>query len=78
MKLSMDGRVALITGGSKGLGYAMAHKFAASGAQVCVVARNEDEVSEAANRINLETGADSLGLICDVSQADQLMSVFDS
>jgi NAD(P)-dependent dehydrogenase (short-subunit alcohol dehydrogenase family) len=43
MKLRMDGRVALVTGGSKGLGYAMAHKFAASGAQVCVVARNEDE-----------------------------------
>jgi NAD(P)-dependent dehydrogenase (short-subunit alcohol dehydrogenase family) len=78
MELRMDGRVALVTGGSKGLGYAMAHKFAASGAQVCVVARNGDEVSEAANRIKLETGAGSLGLPCDVSQAGQLQSVFDS
>ena len=74
----MDGRVALVTGGSKGLGYAMAHKFAASGAQVCVVARNEDKVSQAANRINLEMGGDLLGLLSDVSQADQLMSVFHS
>ena len=78
MELRMDGRVALVTGGSKGLGYAMAHKFAASGAQVCVVARNGDEVAEAAARIKLETGAGSLGLACDVSQAGQLQSVFDS
>ena len=78
MELRMDGRVALVTGGSKGLGYSMAHKFAASGAQVCIVARNGDEVAEAANRIKVETGAGSLGLPCDVSQAAQLQSVFDS
>ncbi len=42
MDCRMDGRVALITGSSRGLGRAMALAFAASGAHVCIVARRED------------------------------------
>ena len=40
MEIRLDGRVALITGGSRGLGMAMARQFAASGAQVAAVARD--------------------------------------
>jgi len=76
MIVDLSGRVALVTGGSKGLGYAMAHKFADSGASVCLLARSEEEVQAAAATIASETGASAMGLSCDVSQADQIDSAF--
>ena len=42
MDVRMDGRNAIITGGSRGLGRAMAMRFAESGAGVAIVARRED------------------------------------
>jgi NAD(P)-dependent dehydrogenase (short-subunit alcohol dehydrogenase family) len=39
MQISLSGRTALITGGSKGLGYAMGQKFAQAGAEVALAAR---------------------------------------
>lgn len=47
MDIRLDGRTALITGGSKGLGLAMATEFARSGADVAIVARREDVLKEA-------------------------------
>ena len=46
MDCRMDGRVAIITGSSRGLGRAMAIKFADAGAHVCIVGRREDKLAE--------------------------------
>lgn len=54
---SLKGRVALVTGASRGLGFAMAKALANAGATVVVNARNEGELSEAANRIGAEAMA---------------------
>ncbi len=77
VEVRLDGRVALITGGSKGLGFAMAHRFAASGADVCLWARTEQEVLAAAEKISSDTGARALGVTCDVSQPDEIQSAFE-
>jgi len=63
MDCRMDGRVALITGSSRGLGRAMALKFAASGAHVCIVGRREDQLKATAKEVN-EAGD---GKVCAVS-----------
>ena len=76
MEVRMDDRVALITGASKGLGYAMAMKFADSGARVALIARNTREVNDAANRITEATSVKCSGFVCDVSKATDIEETF--
>ena len=47
----LRGRVALVTGGSKGLGKAMARGLAEAGAQIAISSRHEDELKQAAAEI---------------------------
>ena len=77
MEVRMDGRVALITGGSKGLGFAMGMKFAEAGAEVALLARNKDEVEGAASQITSSSSIRSLGYQCDVSQGADIKDTFD-
>jgi len=72
MDVRMDGRVAVITGASTGLGLAMASEFAASGGSVALIARKAEalgaakaEVAKAAGKANTKIEAYS----CDVSKA---------
>ena len=76
MDVRMDGRVAVITGASTGLGLAMAKEFAASGASVALLARKADvlasakaEVQKAAGKSNGRFEAYS----CDVSKAQPII-----
>ncbi|NCF80874.1 MAG: SDR family NAD(P)-dependent oxidoreductase, partial [Proteobacteria bacterium] len=72
MDCRMDGRVALITGSSRGLGRAMALQFAASGAHVCIVARREDVLEQ--TRQEVESAGDGKVCACaaDVGKADEM------
>ena len=47
MNVTMKDRVAIVTGGSKGLGLAMARRFAESGARVAIVARGAEDLAAA-------------------------------
>jgi len=51
MEVRLDGKIAIITGGSMGMGKAMAHKFAASGAEVAIVARRPEPLADTAREI---------------------------
>ena len=78
MDVRMDGRSAIITGGSRGLGRAMAMRFAESGANVAIVARREDVL--AATKAEIEAAAPSAAVIActaDVSTADGVASAFN-
>jgi len=60
-------RVALVTGGSKGIGYACAERLLADGFRVAICARNEGEISAAAAKLGHPDQV--LGLRCDVGSA---------
>ena len=68
MQVRMDGKVALITGASLGLGKAMALKFAESGGSIALVARRPEALETAKAEIVKATGAKVGAYSCDVSQ----------
>lgn len=67
----LSGRVALITGGSQGLGLAMAAGLASAGANVMLVNRNAERGSEAAESIQQKYGTQAIAFSADVTQEDQ-------
>ena len=64
--LGLRGKIAVITGGSDGLGRATAERFASEGARVVICARREEHLQRAANDIAAETGAEVVGVRADV------------
>ncbi len=66
-RFRLDGKVALVTGASRGLGQAMAAAMAEAGADVAGIATREDNLSETAEAV-LAQGRKFLKVACDVSQ----------
>jgi NAD(P)-dependent dehydrogenase (short-subunit alcohol dehydrogenase family) len=78
MDLSLDGRTALITGASLGIGRATAAAFVAAGARVAILARRPGPLEEACESINAQPraeGAFARGFVCDVADAAQIERV---
>jgi NAD(P)-dependent dehydrogenase (short-subunit alcohol dehydrogenase family) len=73
----IDGRRALVTGGSKGLGEVMATALAQAGADVAIVSRTLADCESCAGRIAESTGRTCVGLAADVSSADQVERLRD-
>lgn len=73
MEVRLDGRTAIITGASAGLGLAMAKEFAASGANVAMLARRPDVLEHAATEVSaIANGGKVASFVCDVSKADDI------
>ncbi len=68
----LENVVALITGGSKGLGKTMAAGLAAHGAKVAICSRNQSEATAAADEIASEHKTSAIGIECDVTNPDQV------
>ena len=78
MDCRMDGRPAIVTGGSMGLGRAIAHEFARSGANVAMVARRQDVLDEAKAAIAADAAGKVEGFVCDMSDAAAIGPMFDA
>jgi NAD(P)-dependent dehydrogenase (short-subunit alcohol dehydrogenase family) len=74
----LTGRVAVVTGATKGLGRAMAVGLAQAGASVVVTGRKQASCDEAAAQIAAETGADVMGIACHMGEWDAIPPVVDA
>lgn len=71
MDLGVGGKVALVTGGSDGLGLAAARALAREGVRLAVAARREDKLRAAAGTIRAGSSAEILAIAADVTSRDQ-------
>ena len=69
MDLGLQGKVALVTASSQGLGRACAHALSAEGAKVAICARNEKGLRAAADEIARDTGNQVLAIVADLTSA---------
>ena len=69
--MSLDGRGAVVTGGGRGIGRAVALSLAENGARVVVCARSEDEIEGVAEEIRAK-GFDAHAVRCDVADEDSV------
>ena len=74
---SLEGKVAVVTGASRGMGEEMARVFAQAGARVVLNSRREEGINEAAEKIKA-AGGDVLAVVANVSSADDRKKLIDA
>ncbi|HVB49513.1 MAG TPA: SDR family oxidoreductase [Burkholderiales bacterium] len=73
----LTGRVAIITGGSRGLGLQMAEALGEMGARLALTARKKDELDEAVVHLN-KLGVEAAAYVCDLGKREQIAPVADA
>lgn len=78
MDLQLAGKVAIVGGGSSGIGYAIARELAGEGASLLIWARRQDALDEAAARIRAETGAQVAAVAADIGKPADNARIVDA
>lgn len=77
MDLKLKGKVAVVTGGSLGIGRAITEALAAQGVRVAIVARSQGPLQKAADEISAASGIEILAVPADVSSTEQVEAMMD-
>jgi len=76
MIMKLEGKIALITGGGRGIGRAIALAFAREGASIAVVARTSQQVEDVASEVRTEFGVEAVPLVGDVGEGAAVQRIF--
>ena len=74
--LSLENKVALVTGGSRGLGLQMAEALGEMGARIAITARKNDELEQAASHLK-KSGIDAAAYVCDIGKREAIPPFVD-
>jgi NAD(P)-dependent dehydrogenase (short-subunit alcohol dehydrogenase family) len=75
-KFRLDGKVAIVTGGSRGIGREIAIGFAEQGARLALASRKQEALDGVAEEIR-QKGSDCLAMACHMGKPDQIKNLFD-
>jgi 3-oxoacyl-[acyl-carrier protein] reductase len=78
MDLGINGKIALVTAASRGLGRGCAEQLAAEGCRVAICSRNGESVKQAAEEISARTGSQVVGFGADMGQADAINGLLEN
>jgi len=76
MATDLSNKTAVVTGGTKGIGRAIAKSLIDAGANVVITARNHDEITNAVSELNRRSRGSAVGHVCDVRDYNQVKSLF--
>lgn len=74
----LQGRTAIVTGGTRGIGRAIATSFADAGIRVAIAARTQSECEATARDLSRRSGTDAIGVSCDVRNAVDCARLVDA
>ena len=76
MAMDLSNKTAIVTGGTKGIGRAIAKSLIDAGASVAITARHQDEVTKAVTELNRRSRGMAKGFVCDVRDYNEVKSLF--
>ncbi|HKE59902.1 MAG TPA: SDR family oxidoreductase [Pyrinomonadaceae bacterium] len=74
--MELQGKTAVVTGGTKGIGFAIADALVRAGVRVCLSARDAGEINQAVAELNKIAPGLARGVVCDVRNYEQVKSLF--
>lgn len=75
--MNLKGKAAIVTGGTKGIGRAIAEALAREGVNLCISARKADEVEQVVSELSDTGEGEVIGAVCDVREYDEVKALIE-